>query len=102
MRRREGVILPTPVTDPKVRKQEAAALAERYARGETIRELAAATGRPYGTVRRLLREARVEFRAPGGARIRQVKTPRYAQIADEIAAKIESGVLRAGDMVPSL
>jgi DNA-binding IclR family transcriptional regulator len=90
------------VTDPKARKREAAALAERYQSGETIRELVAATGRPYGTVRRLLREARVQFRAPGGARVRRVKAPRYVQIADEIAAKIKIGVLRVDDMVPSL
>jgi Helix-turn-helix domain len=42
-------------------------LGKRYASGESIRSLAASTGRSYGFVHRLLREAGVELRRRGGA-----------------------------------
>jgi Helix-turn-helix domain len=42
-------------------------LGKRYDAGESIRALAASTGRSYGFVHRLLREAGVELRRRGGA-----------------------------------
>ncbi|MFD6095562.1 helix-turn-helix domain-containing protein [Nocardiopsis flavescens] len=42
-------------------------LKRRYDGGESIRQLAAATGRSYGFVHRLLAEAGVELRGRGGA-----------------------------------
>lgn len=42
-------------------------LKRRYDAGESIRQLAAATGRSYGFVHRLLSEAGVELRGRGGA-----------------------------------
>ena len=42
-------------------------LGKRYDSGESIRSLAASTGRSYGFVHRLLREAGVELRRRGGA-----------------------------------
>ncbi|MBR8741472.1 helix-turn-helix domain-containing protein [Nocardiopsis sp. MG754419] len=45
----------------------AAELKSRYDGGESIRSLAAATGRSYGFVHRLLGEAGVELRGRGGA-----------------------------------
>jgi hypothetical protein len=42
-------------------------LGKRYETGESIRSLAASTGRSYGFVHRLLREAGVELRRRGGA-----------------------------------
>ncbi|PDP84466.1 hypothetical protein CQJ94_27730 [Glycomyces fuscus] len=44
----------------------AAQLKSRYDAGESIRMLAAATGRSYGFVHRLLSEAGVELRGRGG------------------------------------
>ncbi|MFI6578284.1 helix-turn-helix domain-containing protein [Nocardiopsis sp. NPDC050513] len=46
-------------------------LKRRYDEGESIRMLAAATGRSYGFVHRLLGEAGVELRGRGGATRRQ-------------------------------
>lgn len=42
-------------------------LGKRYDSGESIRALAASTGRSYGFVHRLLRESGVELRRRGGA-----------------------------------
>ena len=42
-------------------------LGKRYDSGESIRSLAAATGRSYGFVHRLLTESGVELRRRGGA-----------------------------------
>jgi hypothetical protein len=42
-------------------------LGKRYDSGESIRSLAASTGRSYGFVHRLLTEAGVELRRRGGA-----------------------------------
>jgi hypothetical protein len=42
-------------------------LGKRYDSGESIRSLAAATGRSYGFVHRLLTETGVELRRRGGA-----------------------------------
>jgi predicted transcriptional regulator len=42
-------------------------LVARYRAGDSIRELAASTGRSYGFVHRLLSEAGVELRGRGGA-----------------------------------
>ena len=49
------------------RSELAADLKRRYEEGESIRRLAAATGRSYGFVHRLLSEADVELRGRGGA-----------------------------------
>lgn len=40
---------------------------EQYAKGASIRELAASTGRSYGFIHRLLTEAGVPLRGRGGA-----------------------------------
>ena len=45
-------------------------LVQRYVEGASIRSLAAATGRSYGFVHRMLRESGVEFRGRGGPRPR--------------------------------
>ena len=42
-------------------------LVARYRAGESIRELAASTGRSYGFVHRILSDAGVELRGRGGA-----------------------------------
>ncbi|MDE3723204.1 helix-turn-helix domain-containing protein [Nocardiopsis sp. N85] len=49
------------------RSELAVRLKGRYDAGESIRQLAAATGRSYGFVHRLLLEAGVELRGRGGA-----------------------------------
>ncbi|WP_026212224.1 helix-turn-helix domain-containing protein [Longispora albida] len=46
-------------------------LVERYAAGESIRSLAASTGRSYGFVHRVLSESEVQLRQRGGARRRK-------------------------------
>jgi hypothetical protein len=66
------------------RSKLATALVRRYDSGESIRSLAAATGRSYGFVHRILTETGVTLRGRGGAtrsgrgaatRIRKVKVP---------------------------
>lgn len=49
------------------RSQLASELKRRYDGGESIRQLAAATGRSYGFVHRVLSEAGAELRGRGGA-----------------------------------
>ncbi len=49
------------------RSELATELKRRYDGGESIRSLAAATGRSYGFVHRLLTEAGVTLRGRGGA-----------------------------------
>ncbi|MDT0305117.1 helix-turn-helix domain-containing protein [Streptomonospora wellingtoniae] len=49
------------------RSELASELKRRYDEGESIRSLAAATGRSYGFVHRLLTEAGVTLRGRGGA-----------------------------------
>lgn len=49
------------------RSQLAAELKARYNAGESIRSLAASTGRSYGFVHRILTEAGVSLRGRGGA-----------------------------------
>ncbi|RNL85067.1 helix-turn-helix domain-containing protein [Halostreptopolyspora alba] len=49
------------------RSELADELKKRYDNGESIRSLAAATGRSYGFVHRLLTEAGVTLRGRGGA-----------------------------------
>ncbi|MDA8371015.1 helix-turn-helix domain-containing protein [Nocardiopsis mangrovi] len=49
------------------RSELATELKRRYDDGESIRSLAAATGRSYGFVHRLLTEAGVTLRGRGGA-----------------------------------
>lgn len=43
-------------------------LVKRYGQGESIRTLAAATGRSYGFIHRVLTESGVQLRQRGGAR----------------------------------
>ena len=49
------------------RSKLATTLGKRYDSGESIRSLAASTGRSYGFVHRLLTESGVELRRRGGA-----------------------------------
>ncbi len=49
------------------RQKLAADLQKRYRAGESIRALAAATGRSYGFVHRILAESGVALRSRGGA-----------------------------------
>jgi predicted transcriptional regulator len=46
-------------------------LVKRYTSGESIRALAASTGRSYGFVHRVLTESGVQLRQRGGARRRK-------------------------------
>ncbi|ADH68213.1 MULTISPECIES: helix-turn-helix domain-containing protein [Nocardiopsis] len=59
-----------PIKRPRLAGEDRSALAaqlkSRYDAGESIRMLAAATGRSYGFVHRLLSEAGVELRGRGG------------------------------------
>lgn len=48
-----------------------AELERLYRSGESIRALAAATGRSYGAVHRILIERGVQLRGRGGARVRR-------------------------------
>ena len=52
-----------------------ASLAERYAKGESIRSLAESTNRSYGAIHRMLSEAEVIFRKRGGAHFRGKAKP---------------------------
>ena len=61
-------------------------LGKRYDAGESIRSLAASTGRSYGFVHRLLRETGVELRRRGGA-TRSVKAARTVKGAGTAAAR---------------
>jgi hypothetical protein len=47
---------------------------QRYTSGESIRSLAAATGRSYGFIHRVLTESGVQLRQRGGARRRRKAT----------------------------
>ncbi|HEY3682101.1 MAG TPA: helix-turn-helix domain-containing protein [Streptosporangiaceae bacterium] len=49
------------------RSKLAAELKKRYDAGESIRSLAAATGRSYGFIHRILTESGVSLRGRGGA-----------------------------------
>ena len=49
------------------REKLAADLKKRYAAGESIRALAASTGRSYGFIHRILSESGVNLRGRGGA-----------------------------------
>jgi Helix-turn-helix domain len=53
------------------RQTMATDLVPRYTRGESIRVLAATTGRSYGFIDRVLSESGVRFRRRGGARVRK-------------------------------
>ena len=61
-----------------------ASLAERYAKGESIRSLAESTNRSYGAIHRLLGEGGVCFRPRGGKHFRGKAKPGSAmkQAAD--------------------
>lgn len=52
----------------RLREQVQASFVERYLAGESIRSLAADSGRSYGFVQGLLKDAGVEFRSRGGSR----------------------------------
>jgi hypothetical protein len=49
------------------RQELTAELRKRYAKGASIRELAAETGRSYGFVHRLLVESDIDLRGRGGS-----------------------------------
>ena len=49
------------------RQQLMSEFVERYRAGETIRQLAESSGRSYGFVQGMLKEAGVAFRSRGGA-----------------------------------
>lgn len=51
----------------EAREQMSRELVTRYKAGESIRELAASTGRSYGFVHRVLTESEVPLRGRGGA-----------------------------------
>jgi predicted transcriptional regulator len=51
----------------EARVQMSRDLVARYGAGESIRELAASTGRSYGFVHRILSESDIELRGRGGA-----------------------------------
>ncbi|MDI9627252.1 MAG: helix-turn-helix domain-containing protein [Acidobacteriota bacterium] len=53
----------------------------RYAAGESIRSLAAESGRSYGFVQGILKDAGVTFRSRGGARISQKAEPNSGEPA---------------------
>jgi hypothetical protein len=55
-----------PTLSGRARAELAADLAVQYTDGKRIRQLAAATGRPYGTVRALVLEGGATLRGPGG------------------------------------
>lgn len=52
----------------ELRDQVSRSFAERYAAGESIRSLAADSGRSYGFVQGLLKDAGVPLRSRGGSR----------------------------------
>jgi hypothetical protein len=50
-------------------------LKDRYAAGESIRSLAASTGRSYGFIHRILTESGVALRGRGGATRKEAAAP---------------------------
>lgn len=69
----------------ELREEVSASFAERYQAGESIRSLAAESGRSYGFVQGLLKEAGVDLRSRGGTR-----RPRQKQVAAESKPRSES------------
>lgn len=63
---------PTPVTGAE-RERLGAELKRKYDAGESIRALAAHTGRSYGFVHRILREAGTTLRGRGGGSPRDTR-----------------------------
>ncbi len=49
------------------RARFAAVLKKSYSQGSSVRELSEMTGRSYGWIHRMLKEAEVEFRSRGGS-----------------------------------
>src|SRR3990170_271138 len=87
-------------------------LVKRYASGESIRSLAASTGRSYGFVHQVLSESGVQFRGRGGARVRKwkhsttgggvpVMPPASPDVAEEVNGMTTS-VLTRGHGRPSV
>jgi Helix-turn-helix domain len=68
------------------RSRLAADLSKRYGTGESIRTLAASTGRSYGFVHRILTETGVTLRGRGGAS-RTPGAPRTPGASKQSAAK---------------
>lgn len=64
-----------------LRNEVSASFVERYTAGESIRSIAADSGRSYGFVQGLLKDSGVEFRSRGGARIRAVTQAASAEPA---------------------
>lgn len=85
------------------RTQLAAQYAKRYAAGESIRSLAATSGRSYGFVQTLLREAGVNARPRGGptrgpkaAAARARTAERIAEVRATLEAEQQSAPKRRG------
>jgi hypothetical protein len=57
------------------RSELATDLKDRYAAGESIRSLAASTGRSYGFIHRILTESGVALRGRGGATRKESAAP---------------------------
>ncbi|MGI8309675.1 helix-turn-helix domain-containing protein [Saccharopolyspora hattusasensis] len=57
------------------REKLAGSLRTRYERGASIRQLSEQSGRSFGAVHRMLREAGVQLRPPGGQRMRENSSP---------------------------
>ncbi len=57
------------------RSKLATDLKDRYAAGESIRSLAASTGRSYGFIHRILTESGVALRGRGGATRKEATAP---------------------------
>lgn len=67
----------------ELRAQVRQSFVERYRAGESIRSLAADSGRSYGFVQGLLKDAGVSFRSRGGARlVKPVVSPPSAENAE--------------------
>jgi Helix-turn-helix domain len=71
-------------------------LGKRYDSGESIRSLAASTGRSYGFVHRLLREAGVELRRRGGATRSHAAPPAISRGGAARGTTGRGGTARAG------
>ena len=71
-------------------------LGKRYDSGESIRSLAASTGRSYGFVHRLLRETGVELRRRGGATRSHAAPPGTGRGGTTRGTTGRGGTARAG------
>ena len=78
-----------------------ATLAQRYAAGESIRAIAADTGRSYGFVHGVLKEAGVDLRGRGGATRGAARLPEVtSQVATPSAADTVKGKAKKSKKTP--